>query len=87
MKRKRSWKTTLIARVYCTACEQWYNALVNRGWYVRHYITHPDTPARTCGLCLAAMRQAVITGGKWRDWRNWERAAADVPAREGPLSS
>ncbi len=84
MAKPRRFPPVVNVRCYCTACEEWYQCLVSRAWYVRHCITHPDTPARVCGLCKQAMRQAVIAGGQWRDWRNWERAACDLGVQEGP---
>lgn len=76
--RRRSWPASVICRVYCPACGQWYQATVLRSWYVRHFVTHPDVPAVECGHCARAKAKAAELGGVWFYYRNWEQAAADV---------
>lgn len=83
MRKRRRWSTLQHIRCYCSACEQWYTALVGRAWYVRVVIQRPQVPVRLCYPCRVAMHRAAVYGGCWRQQRNWEVVATDGPQVNG----
>lgn len=84
MAKRKSWPMVVDARVYCPACEQWYQTLVPRAYFVQHFVKRPDIPVIECALCQKAKWLAQVSGGRWQQWRNWERGASSVAEETKP---
>lgn len=83
MAEHRNWKLIQVARVYCPLCDQWYDAIVLRKWYVERFVRRPQTPVLCCYDCRLAVAVSLESGGRWEDCRNWERRARDGPPATG----